>query len=101
MCAQRQVGGHYLLRFEPCKVALARVYLGPKINRAAGRVLENLLASVTIGQLMRFTQDCSANGRDREECEGCEDRCPNPTPNLWEKAILQNLKVTDLQNYTG
>jgi len=36
---------------------------------------------------MRCTQDCSANGRDREECEGCEDRCPNPTPNLWDKTI--------------
>ena len=38
-----------------------------------------------------------ASGSDREECEGCEGRCPNPTPNLWEKTALQNLKVTELE----
>ena len=85
-----------MLRFEPCKVTHARVQLGSKFGRVAGRVAENQLASVTIDQLMRSKQSCSASGSDREECEGCEDRCPNPTPNLWEKTILQNLKVTDL-----
>ena len=60
----------------------------------AGRVVENLSASVTTDQLMRCTHRCRANGSDCEECEGCEGRCQlcHPYP-LGEN----NLKV---ENYS-
>ena len=56
----------------------ARVQLGWKVDRVAGRVVENLSAYVAFGQLMRCTKLCRANGSDREEfeaCEACEGRC--------------------------
>ena len=80
-----------MLRFEPFKVTQARVKLGSKINRVAGRVIENPSVSVTIDELMIRISSYRANGSDREECGRWEDRCPHPTPNLWGAAALRNL----------
>ena len=44
-------------------------YLGSKINRAAGRVIENPFVSVTVDVLMMRIPTYRANGSDREECE--------------------------------
>ena len=49
-------------------------YLGSKIKRAAGRVIENACVSVSIDVLMMRIRSYRANGSDREECELCEGR---------------------------
>ena len=49
-------------------------YLGSKINRVAGRVIENACRSGTIDVLMMQIPTYRASGSDREECEGCEGR---------------------------
>ena len=49
-------------------------YLGSKINRVAGRVIKKAFGSGTIDVLMMRIPTYRANGRDREECEGCEGR---------------------------
>ena len=49
-------------------------YLGSKIKRAAGRVIVYAGGSVTIEVPMMRIPTYRANGRDREECEGCEGR---------------------------
>ena len=49
-------------------------YLGSKISRAAGRVIENAFVSVTIDVLMMRMQSYRANGSDRGEYGRCEGR---------------------------
>ena len=49
-------------------------YLGSKIKRVAGRVIENPFVSVTIDVLMMRIPAYRASGSDREECERCEGR---------------------------
>ena len=54
----------------------ARAQLGSKIDRVAGRVSGNPLASVIIGVLMMRIPTYRASGSDREECRRQEGRCP-------------------------
>ena len=42
-------------------------YLGSKINRVAGRVIENAFGSVTIDVLMKCSPSFRANGSDQEK----------------------------------
>ena len=49
-------------------------YLGSKIKRAAGRVIENLLASVTTDVLTMRIQSYRASGSDRGEFQRWEGR---------------------------
>ena len=54
----------------------ARVQLGSKVNRAAGRVIKEASASVTIDGLMMRMPTYRASGRDREERQRLEGWCP-------------------------
>ena len=58
----------------------AGVQLGSKVNRVAGRVIENAHVSVTIDGLMMRIPTYRASGRDREEWQRLEGRCPHCHP---------------------